>query len=81
MMARALRIITPHEGTGGTTPSPRNDNPDSRAIAAATARLNCTSSGPAIFGRIVRSMMRGCEAPSERIASTYWCDRTDSTPA
>ena len=34
MVARAPRIINPHEASGGTTPSPRNDNPLSSTTAA-----------------------------------------------
>jgi len=81
IVPRAAPIIRPQDGAGGTTPSPRKDRPDSSTTAEAAARLNCTATGPATFGRIVRSMMRSGPAPSARIASTYSCERTDSTPA
>ena len=70
IVARAPRIIRPQDGVGGTVPSPRNDSPLSITIAAASVSENCTSSGPAIFGRIVRDRMRGVVAPSARTAST-----------
>ena len=52
---RAPRIISPQDGAGGTTPSPRKRQArfdDDRR--AATASENCTSIGPAMLGRIVR---------------------------
>ncbi len=70
IVARAPRIIRPQDGDGGTTPRPRKDRPLSSTIAAATASENCTSSGRAMFGRIVRARMRPGEAPSARTAST-----------
>ena len=70
MVARAPRIISPQDGAGGTTPSPRNERPLSSTIAAATVSENWTSSGGATFGRMVRARMRGGLAPSAPCAST-----------
>ena len=81
IVPRAAPIISPQLGAGGTTPSPRNDSPDSSTTAEAAAKLNWTSTGPAMLGRIVRVMIRSRPAPSTFIAVTYSCPRTDSTPA
>src|SRR5690242_19982147 len=43
--SRASSIITPHEGAGGGTPRPRNDNDASDSTAPAMPRLACTISG------------------------------------
>jgi hypothetical protein len=70
IVARASAIISPHDGAGGTTPSPRNESPASRITAAAMAMLICTSSGPATLGSTVRSMMRSGGAPATCMAVT-----------
>src|ERR1043165_3583646 len=50
--SRASSIITPQDGAGGGTPSPRNDNDASESTAPAMPRLACTITGWIAFGRM-----------------------------
>src|ERR1044072_5932277 len=43
--SRASSIMTPHDGAGGGTPSPRNDNDASESTAPAIPKLACTING------------------------------------
>jgi hypothetical protein len=79
MCPRASRIISPQEGVGGTTPRPRKLRPDSRRMAAATVRENCTMIGARTLGRIVLNISRTWPPPRARVASTYSIRFTLST--
>src|SRR5438067_6577655 len=63
--------MRPHDVVGGWTPNPRNDRVDSVMMAAAMARVAFTRMGPMVFGSTWRTMIRACEAPEARAASTY----------
>src|SRR5581483_2915193 len=67
----ASASMRPHEVVGGCTPNPRNDSVDSVMMAAAMASVAFTRMGPMVFGIRWRVMMRLCEAPDARAASTY----------
>ena len=66
---------------GGWVPKPRYERAASARIAAAKARLACTTSGPRMFGSTWRSMMRKGPIPKALAASIYGCAFTESTLA
>ena len=63
--------MLPQLGTGGTTPTPRNDSVASNTIALGTSRVAITMTGARMFGRISTNMIRSGLAPVARAASTY----------
>jgi len=62
--------MLPHDGSGGWTPSPRNDSAASIMIAVDRLNVACTMIGASTLGRTARRMIRPSRAPSARYAST-----------
>ena len=63
--------ITPQEGVGGRTPSPRKDRPASKVITTGRSIAARISSGARMFGRMWLAGCARSTAPSDRSASTY----------
>ena len=63
--------IAPHSAVGGWAPRPRKERPDSSSTALPMSRAASTSTGPAALGRMSVNRMRGPDAPSSRLATTY----------
>ena len=68
--------MRPQEGSGGCTPSPRNDRAASDRIAKANEIDVCTTTGPEIFGSTWPNRMRGVDTPIVRAACTNCVSRT-----
>src|SRR6187399_1689084 len=73
--------MLPHDGVGGTTPSPRNDIVASKAMEEGINKVAYTIKVAATFGRISTNMIRRLPAPSERAARTNSCSRIESACA
>ncbi len=70
IMFLASEIISPQEGKGGCTPSPRNESAASSKIALAASTVATTTSCGNTFGRTSRRMIRGTLAPAASAAAT-----------
>jgi hypothetical protein len=62
--------ITPSDGVGGCTPSPRNDSTASSMIARGIAMVACTIRALSALGRMWPARIAGPEAPLATAAST-----------
>ena len=70
MNPRPSESIAPHSGVGGCAPKPRNDRDAPTMIAVATPRVDTTTSGARMFGKMWRDMIWRCPTPITREAST-----------
>ncbi len=59
-----LSRIFPQLGSGGCTPRPRKERPDSISIAPATPKVAATNTGERAFGRICLNMSLLSLAPT-----------------
>jgi hypothetical protein len=62
--------MSPHDGTGGCTPRPRNDSAASSRMALAASMVATTNSCGAMFGRISPRIIRVLDAPMHSAAAT-----------
>src|SRR6185503_17643266 len=67
---RPSAIIRPQEGSGGCTPSPRNDSAASSRIACATSNVATTIRLLITLGSTSVRMIRGVDAPTDCAATT-----------
>ena len=58
-------------------PKPRKDSAASVRIAVPTASVPLTMTGPSVFGRMCRNMIRASPAPDAFAASTYSFSRKE----
>ena len=71
--------MLPHDGSGGTTPTPRNDSAASSRIALATISGAKTMIVDVRFGSSSPNIVRSGPAPWARAASTNSRSRSAST--
>src|SRR5206468_1910200 len=67
----APRSISPHDGVGSNTPSPRNESEASSRIACPRNAVSMIRYGANTFGAMWRNMMRTAPEPTARVASMY----------
>src|SRR4029077_20624838 len=70
MYSLASAIIRPHDGSGGGTPSPRNDSAASSRMASATSSVATTTRWLAMLGSTSPLTMRKREQPAHQAAAT-----------
>ncbi|MNU10391.1 hypothetical protein D3C72_2575090 [compost metagenome] len=70
MAVRSVFSISPHSGSGGRTPSPRNDRPEAKIIDTEIRLVEYTKIGPSTLdSTCARTMVKGV-APEALAAST-----------
>jgi hypothetical protein len=80
-VATPALIIVPSDGSGGRTPTPRNDSAASSTTAFVNSTVKIATSVNETFGSNSRAMTRDVPAPCRTAASTNGCERTAMTRA